>query len=64
MFVEHLAAAIVDRHHIERELCAGVMATVCVAEDIKHKRKVRQRLDRRRPTKLVMVEGWTDLLPR
>ncbi|HTJ24411.1 MAG TPA: protein kinase [Gemmatimonadaceae bacterium] len=35
-----LAAALVDRYRIERELGAGGMATVHLAEDLKHKRKV------------------------
>ena len=37
---ERLAAAIADRYRIERELGAGGMATVYLAEDIKHRRRV------------------------
>jgi len=37
---ERLAAALSDRYRIERELGAGGMATVYLAEDLKHKRKV------------------------
>ena len=37
---ERLAAALADRYRIERELGAGGMATVYLAEDLKHKRKV------------------------
>jgi serine/threonine-protein kinase len=35
-----LAAALSDRYRIERELGAGGMATVYLAEDLKHRRKV------------------------
>jgi len=35
-----LSAALPDRYRIERELGSGGMATVCLAEDVKHDRKV------------------------
>ena len=38
--VERLAVALADRYRIERELGAGGMATVYLAEDLKHRRKV------------------------
>jgi serine/threonine-protein kinase len=38
--VERLTAALAGRYSIERELGAGGMATVYLAEDLKHKRKV------------------------
>ncbi|HUF34917.1 MAG TPA: protein kinase, partial [Gemmatimonadales bacterium] len=38
--VERLAAALADRYRIERELGAGGMATVYLAHDLKHDRKV------------------------
>jgi Tol biopolymer transport system component/tRNA A-37 threonylcarbamoyl transferase component Bud32 len=38
--VERLAAALADRYRIERELGAGGMATVYLAEDLKHRRRV------------------------
>jgi serine/threonine-protein kinase len=37
---DHLNTALVDRYVIERELGAGGMATVYLAEDLKHRRKV------------------------
>jgi eukaryotic-like serine/threonine-protein kinase len=38
--VERLTAALADRYRIERELGAGGMATVYLAEDLKHRRSV------------------------
>ncbi len=38
--VAHLTAALADRYAIERELGAGGMATVYLAQDLKHDRKV------------------------
>jgi serine/threonine protein kinase len=38
--VDRLKAALADRYSIEKELGAGGMATVYLAEDLKHKRKV------------------------
>ena len=38
--VQRLTTALADRYRVERELGAGGMATVYLAEDIKHKRKV------------------------
>ncbi len=40
MSIERIAAALADRYTIERELGAGGMATVYLAEDLKHHRKV------------------------
>jgi hypothetical protein len=36
----HLASALADRYRIERELGAGGMATVYLAENLKHHRNV------------------------
>ena len=38
--LDHLKAALADRYAIERELGSGGMATVYLAEDLKHRRKV------------------------
>lgn len=38
--VARLTAALADRYRIDRELGAGGMATVYLAEDLKHNRKV------------------------
>ena len=40
MSAERLATALADRYRIERELGQGGMATVYLAEDLKHGRKV------------------------
>jgi serine/threonine-protein kinase len=40
MTLDSLSAALADRYRIERELGAGGMATVYLAEDLKHDRKV------------------------
>ncbi len=37
---DRLTAALADRYRIERELGAGGMATVYLAQDLKHDRKV------------------------
>jgi serine/threonine-protein kinase len=38
--LDRLKAAIADRYEIERELGAGGMATVYLAQDLKHERQV------------------------
>ena len=38
--VNRLASALADRYKIDREIGAGGMATVYLAEDVKHHRQV------------------------
>ncbi len=38
--LDRLRAALADRYHLERELGAGGMATVYLADDLKHRRQV------------------------
>ena len=38
--LERLTAALADRYRIERELGQGGMATVYLAQDLKHRRRV------------------------
>src|SRR5687768_18307259 len=40
MTPERLTAAVADRYRIERELGRGGMATVFLAEDVRHRRRV------------------------
>ena len=43
---ERLSAALADRYRIERELGQGGMATVCLAHDVHHDRKVALKVTR------------------
>ena len=53
--LEHLAAALSDRYRLERELGAGGMATVYLAHDLKHDRKVAVKVFR---TELAAGPRW------
>ena len=50
--LDRLAAALAERYRIERELGEGGMATVFLAEDLKHDRKVTLK-DERHPLRAV-----------
>ena len=52
---ERLATALADRYRIERELGHGGMATVYLAEDLKHTRKVALKVLR----KAVQEQQWS-----
>lgn len=44
---DRLAAALTDRYRIERDLRSGGMATVDLAHDVRHERKVALKVNRR-----------------
>ena len=48
--LERLTAALAGRYRIEREIGAGGMATVYLADDLKHQRKVALKVLRPDPT--------------
>ena len=61
-----LAAALADRYAIER---AALFSTACLGAvfDVGPDGRflmIRRRPDLRPPTELIMLERWTDLLPR
>ncbi len=55
---ERLAAALADRYRIERELGQGGMATVYLAEDLKHNRKVAIKVLRREVAAVIGAERF------
>ena len=59
-----LSTALADRYKIERHLGEGGMATVYLAEDLKHKRKVCRAGRRRAPDARTAAPGATDLRSR
>ena len=42
--LDRLKTALADRYHLDRELGAGGMATVYLAQDLKHERRVALRV--------------------
>ncbi|MBI1722866.1 MAG: serine/threonine protein kinase, partial [Gemmatimonadetes bacterium] len=56
--LERLQTALADRYRIERELGAGGMATVYLAEDLKHERKVAVKLLRPELTAILGAERF------
>ena len=55
--VQRLSAALADRYVIERELGAGGMATVYLAHDVRHDRKVALKV--LRPELSARLMGWS-----
>jgi serine/threonine-protein kinase len=56
--LNRLATALADRYRIERELGAGGMATVYLAEDVKHHRHVAVKVLRPELAAAVGAEGF------
>ena len=54
--VQRLTSALADRYRLERELGQGGMATVYLAEDLKHHRKVAVKV--LRPELAVAMPPW------
>ncbi len=59
MTMERLSEALADRYRVERELGQGGMATVYLAEDLKHHRKVALKVLRPELAALVGAERFT-----
>jgi hypothetical protein len=55
---DRLSAALADRYRIERELGAGGMATVYLAEDLKHDRKVAIKVLKPELAAVLGADGW------
>ena len=61
--VERLTAALSDRYAIEKELGNGGMATVYLAEDLKHKRKVAVKVLRPELAAVLGAERFVQQIP-
>ena len=59
--LSRLQGALADRYRIEREIGAGGMATVYVAHDLRHDRKVALKLMRPELSAVIGADGshWT-----
>ena len=62
--LDRLTAALADRYRIERELGAGGMATVYLAEDLKHQRKVAVKVVRPELSAILGAERFLGALSR
>ena len=61
--LERLKAALADRYIIERELGRGGMATVHLAEDVKHHRKVAVKILRPELAAVLGAERFLNEIP-
>jgi eukaryotic-like serine/threonine-protein kinase len=61
--LERLRAALADRYEIERELGEGGMATVYLARDLRHQRRVALKVLRPELAAAPRPEGQVRLLP-
>lgn len=57
--IAELRAVLADRYRIDRELGAGGMATVYLAEDVRHRRKVALKVGAHASPRRCAASIWT-----